>query len=65
MWCWRRMEKMSWTDHVRNEEVLHIVWEKRNITLTIKRRKSNWISHIVRRNYLLKHIIEGKIEGRL
>jgi hypothetical protein len=22
MWCWRRMEKMSWTDHVRNEEVL-------------------------------------------
>ena len=56
---------MSWTDHVRNEEVLHSVWEKRNITLTIKRRKSNWISHIVRRNYLLKHIIEGKIEGRL
>jgi hypothetical protein len=23
MWCWRRMEKISWTDHVRNEEVLH------------------------------------------
>jgi hypothetical protein len=22
MWCWRRMEKTSWTDHVRNEEVL-------------------------------------------
>jgi len=22
MWCWRRMEKVSWTDHVRNEEVL-------------------------------------------
>ena len=22
MWCWRRMEKMSWTNHVRNEEVL-------------------------------------------
>ena len=21
MWCWRRMEKVSWTDHVRNEEV--------------------------------------------
>jgi hypothetical protein len=18
-WCWRRMEKMSWTEHVRNE----------------------------------------------
>ena len=22
MWCWKRMEKISWTDHVRNEEVL-------------------------------------------
>jgi hypothetical protein len=22
MWCWRRMEKISWTDKVRNEEVL-------------------------------------------
>jgi len=22
MWCWRRMEKISWTDHVRNKEVL-------------------------------------------
>ena len=22
MWLWRRMEKISWTDHVRNEEVL-------------------------------------------
>jgi hypothetical protein len=21
-WCWRRMEKIIWTDHVRNEEVL-------------------------------------------
>jgi hypothetical protein len=30
MWCWRRMEKIRWTDRVRNE-VLHIVKEKRNI----------------------------------
>jgi hypothetical protein len=22
MWCWRRMEKISWTDHVRNEGLL-------------------------------------------
>jgi hypothetical protein len=22
MWCWRRMEKISWTDHVRSEEVV-------------------------------------------
>jgi hypothetical protein len=22
MWCWRRIEKISWNDHVRSEEVL-------------------------------------------
>ncbi|PNF15833.1 hypothetical protein B7P43_G09891, partial [Cryptotermes secundus] len=22
MWCWRRMEKIGWTDYVRNEEVV-------------------------------------------
>ena len=29
IWCWRRMEKISWTDHVRNEEVLLRVKEQR------------------------------------
>jgi hypothetical protein len=22
MWCWRRMENISWTDHVRDKDVL-------------------------------------------
>jgi hypothetical protein len=59
------MEKISWTDRVRNEEVLHRVKEERNIVHTINRRKANWICHILRRNCLLKHVIEGKIEGRI
>jgi hypothetical protein len=50
---------------VRNEEVLHRVKEERNIVHTIKRRKANWIGHILRRNCLLKYVIEGMIEGRL
>jgi hypothetical protein len=41
MWCWRRMEKISWTDHVRNEEVLLRVSEQRNILLEIRKRKAN------------------------
>jgi hypothetical protein len=65
MWCWRRMEKISWTDHVRNEEVLHRVKEEKNILHTVQRRKANWIGHILRRNCLLKHVIEGKLEGRI
>jgi hypothetical protein len=63
MWCWRRME-ISWTDRVRNEEALHRVKEERNVLHTIKRRKANWIGHILRGNCLLKHVIEGKREGR-
>jgi replicative superfamily II helicase len=60
VWCWRRVEKISWTDHVRNE-VLQRVKEERNILQTIKR-KANWICHVLRRNCLLKHVTEGKIE---
>jgi hypothetical protein len=39
------------------------VKEGRNILHTIRRRKANWIGHILRRNCLIKHIIEGKILG--
>ena len=38
MWCWRRMEKISWTDHARNEEVLLKVKEQRNILHEISKR---------------------------
>jgi hypothetical protein len=65
MWCWRRMEKMSWTDHVRNEEVLLRVSEQRNILHEIRKRKANWIGHILRRICLLIEVIEGKIKGRI
>jgi len=41
MWCWRKMEKISWTDHVRNEEVLLRVNEQRNILHEIRKRKAN------------------------
>ena len=38
MWCCRRMEKISWTDHVRNELVLLRVNEQRNILHEIRKR---------------------------
>jgi len=57
------MEKISWTDHVRNEEVLLRVNEQRNILHEIRKRKANWIGHILRRNCLLREVIKGKIKG--
>jgi hypothetical protein len=63
IWCWRRMEKISWTDNLRNEEVLLRVKEQRNILREIRKWKAKWIRHILRRNCLLQRITEGKIQG--
>jgi hypothetical protein len=61
------MEKISWTDHVRNKDVykdvLLRVNEQRNILHEIRKRKVNWIGHILRRNCLLHRATEGKING--
>jgi hypothetical protein len=57
------MEKISWTDHVRNEDVLLRVKEQRNILHEIRKRKANWIGHILRRNCLLQRVTAGKIQG--
>ena len=62
MLCWRKLE-ISWTDHVRNEKVLQSAKEERNILHTVKRKWANCVGHILRRNCLLGHVIEGKIEG--
>ena len=57
------MEKISCTDHVRNEDVLLRAKEKGNILHEIRKRKANWIGHILRRNCLLQQVTEGKIQG--
>jgi hypothetical protein len=63
MCCLRRMEKISWTDHVKNEDVLLTVKEQRNILHEICKRKANWTGHILRRNCLLQQVTKGKIQG--
>jgi hypothetical protein len=49
---------------VRNKRSLRVK-EERNILQTIKRKKENWAGHILHRNCLLKHGIEGKVEGKI
>ena len=48
---------------MRNEEVMLRVKKQRNILHEIRKRKANWIGHILRRNCLLERVIEGKIQG--
>ena len=38
----------------------YTVKEENNILHKIKRRKANWISHILRTNGLVKHAIKGQ-----
>jgi hypothetical protein len=58
------MGRISWTDRVKNGG-LQRVKGNINTLYEIKRRETNWIGQILRRNCLLKHVIEGKIEGRI
>jgi len=61
IWRWRKMQKISRSDFVKNR-VLQTVKEERNILL-LKRRK-NMIGHMLRRNCLLKRVVEDKVEGK-
>jgi hypothetical protein len=60
MWCWNKTGKVSSTDLERI--VLYRFKGERNIVREIKRRKGQWIGHILYRNCLLNYIIEGKIK---
>jgi hypothetical protein len=57
------MEKISWTDRVESERVLRKFGGGRNTLHTIKRKRVKWIGYTLRRNCLLKHVTEGKIQG--
>jgi hypothetical protein len=53
------MGKIISTD--REGNVLYRFRGERNIVRKIKRRKGQWLDHILYRNYLLNHVIEGKV----
>src|SRR6218665_931774 len=61
MWIWRRMERISWREHRRNEEVLKMVEEK-DLSWIKRTRQKNWIGHILRINSLQREQMEGRME---
>jgi hypothetical protein len=63
MWCWRRMEKISWTDHVRNEKVLLRVKEQRNILHEIPKRKANWIATVCVETAFYNGLLKERYKG--
>ena len=63
MWCFRKMLRIVWTDHVTNETVLNNIGEKRSIITVILKRKAQWIGHVIRHDCLLHTILEGAVAG--
>ncbi|KAJ4436361.1 hypothetical protein ANN_18993 [Periplaneta americana] len=64
MWIWRTMERVKWTDRIRNEAVLERVGEEGMMLKLNRKRKMNWLGHWLRRNYLSKDALEGMVNGR-
>src|SRR6218665_1900995 len=62
MWIWRRMERISWTEHRTKEEVSKKVEEKISLMDIIRTRQKNSIGHILRGNSLQRE--EGRMEGK-
>nr|CAH7769935.1 unnamed protein product [Callosobruchus chinensis] len=66
IWTLRRMLKISWTEHVRNDDVLRMAGlEDRELFEHIKKRKISYLGYIIRgeRYELQRLILQGKIEG--
>ena len=57
------MERVEWTDKIKNAVVLERVGEGRMMLELIRKRKRNWLGHWLRRNYLLKDALEGMVNG--
>src|SRR6267154_1575626 len=64
MWLWRGLEKISWSDKMKNEDVLKRVEEKSCLIRTISQRKKNWIGHVLRGDGLLRDVMEGRVMGK-
>ena len=61
MKVWRRMKKISWTEHISNE-VLNLVEEERSLLTIIRTRQRNWMEHIMTGDSLQREIIGGRMD---
>ena len=55
--------KISWRDHITNEEVRRCIGIRKSLNETIKDRKKTWIGHMVRGNATIRTALEAQVEG--
>lgn len=66
LWLYRRILRISWTERVRNSEVLERIGTTVEVLYCIKSQKLQYFGHVMRNEKyrFLQLIMEGKIEGR-
>ena len=64
MWFLRRMLRISWTEHITNEEVLRRTGSGRRLMKMIRKRQMEFLGHVMRKDGLENLMVTGKIEGR-
>lgn len=62
MWFFRRMLRISWTDHVTNQEILQRVGRKKTLMMTL-RRQLKFLGHVMRKEGMENLTLTGRIEG--
>ena len=60
----RRMIRISWKDHVSNEEVLRRANTERSLIKNILQRQLSFLGHIMRKENIEHLVVTGKIEGK-
>ena len=64
LWCYRKMQRISWTERVRNEDVLKRIGIKETILLNhIKEAKSRFVEKMKTED-IFKTAMQGKIPGK-
>ena len=64
MWCWRRMQKIAWTERKSNVEVLQSINTERELIKIIRTRQLSFLGHVMRKGELENLSLTGKIEGK-
>ena len=64
MWFYRRILRVSYADHITNEEVLDRLSITRQLINQIRKRQIEFFGHVIRNKELENIIVTGKLDGK-
>lgn len=63
IWFLSKLMRLSWVEHVSNAEALSIAGVEKGLLKTIRKRRYNFLGHMMRKEGLEHLVVTGKIEG--